>query len=379
MPEWKVPFSYLPQEFDPKSARVRRILGGIEAELTRGHFTLGEHVTEFEERWAGYCGARYAVGVASGTDALMLIVKSLRAETVVTVPNTFVGTVNAILAAGAKPLFVDIGDDYLMSADTALIKRLAYSGARWPFYIMPVHWGGAPVRCSPNIDFRIIEDAAQAAGASVDGQRVGSLGAAGAFSFHPIKNLCAWGDGGMVTTSDEGLAQEIRTLRNQGLEGRDDWAKPGYNSRLDTVQAIVLLEMMKTLDQVNDARIAIAQRYDQGLKSIQQVKVPARDPKKRYVYHLYQVEVIGRDKLLAHLLSKGVEAKAHYPHPLHLQPALAYLGYKQGDFPRAEAFCRNHITIPCHQFLSPTQVDYVAETIADFYRSSTTSSEAIPT
>ena len=356
----KVPYTYLPEEFAPYGKISRDILREIEAELQQGRFTLGPAVQEFEEAFAAVCRTRYAIGVGNGTDALFLIMKAMGIDyhhRVITAPNTFVATVGAIIQAGALPSFWDIGDDYLIHGNTL-------QKGDW---LLPVDWAGATVNLHGPARPWAIEDACQAIGGTANGLKAGSIGIAAAFSLHPLKNVNVWGDGGVVTTSDEGLAQEIRLLRNHGLSDRDTWAKPGFNSRLDTIQAIVGLRVLADLEEVTYARIANARRYDEGLAGIEQVTIPPRNPYTRHVYHLYQVEVEQRDLLQKHLLEAGIEAKVHYPTPLHLQPALAYLGHRRGDFPRAERFCNTHITLPIHQYLRNDQIDYTIEAIREFY------------
>ena len=345
-----------------------RILLAIAREMARGFYTLGPAVQEFEEAFAAYCGVRYAVGVNSGTDALFLLMKALGVgpgDGVITVPNTFVATVGAIIAAGATPVFIDIGDDYLMAQEGQIRPKMppGLQLPGYPKYRIPVHWGGN-IAYTPKLH---IEDACQAIGASYKGRKAGSLGVGAAFSLHPLKNLNVMGDGGMVTTNDEGLAQAIRLLRNHGLQDRDTCVMPGYNSRLDTIQAIVGLEVLKELLWVTERRQANAKRYDEGLRGLKEVTIPYRDSDVEQVYHLYQVEVERRDELLAYLQAKGIEAKVHYAIPLHLQPGFKSLGYQEGDFPRAEAFARDHLTLPVHQYLSNEQLDYVVEAIRGFY------------
>ena len=346
-----VPYTYLTTEFSPDAALGKRILAGIADEMRYGRYTLGPAVHEFEEAFAQVCQTKHAIGVGNGTDALFLIMKAMGVEpgrVIATIPVTFLATVGAIIAADGLPQFEDIPWN---QRDSRGILS------------MPVHWAGEPTTSNG----QFIEDACQAIGAEVNGRRVGSLGIAAAFSLHPLKNVNVMGDGGVVTTNDDALAAEVRLLRNHGLQGRDTWIKPGYNSRLDTIQAVVGLEALKELDWVTERRIANAERYDDGLRGLAQVAYPARLRDIRHVYHLYQVQVENRDELLAYLQAHGVEAKVHYPTPLHLQPALASLGYKRGDFPNAERFCDTHISLPIHQYLTEEQIDYALSCIHDFY------------
>ncbi len=375
----RVPYNYLTEEFaiqglyPGKTTLAAEIFAELMLEVPKGEFTLGPAVAEFESMWAETVGTKYAIGVNSGTDALFLSLKALgigEGDWVATVPNTFMATVGAILATGARPYFVDIGDDYLMQYPT-MIDMI--DGEYYIKAVIPVHWGGAvsPIRNGKHGGSAVLEDAAQAIGGIADnGMKAGTLGKLAAFALHRLKNVNVWGDGGMITTSDEGLAQELRLLRNHGLEGRDNWVKPGYNSRLHTIQAIVGKHVLsKEFEWATKKRIDNARQYDEGL-SIPGVIIPPRTSQ-RHVYHLYQFEVENRSvrqTLLQHLINAGIEAKVHYPIPLHLQPALAHLGYKRGDFPRTERFCDTHITLPVHQYLTDEQVDYVIEVIRDFFK-----------
>lgn len=365
----RVPYTYLSQEFGATGDLQRRILEALAREMNQGRYTLGPAVQEFEERFAEFCGTRYAVGVNSGTDALKLSLRAVGVgpgDGVITVPNTFVATVGAILEVGAIPIFQDIGPDFLMLPEEQFRPKPPpkYQLASYPKYRIPVHWGGNIARSSK----LHIEDACQAIGATLGEQPAGSLGLAGAFSLHPLKNLNVMGDGGMITTNDEGLAQELRLLRNHGLQDRDTCVRPGYNSRLDTIQAIVGLEVLRELPWVTECRIANARVYDAGLKGLREVHIPPRDPEVKQVYHLYQIIVERRTELLGHLQARGIEAKVHYPIPLHLQPGLKFLGYQEGDFPGAEEFAGSHITLPVHQYLTNDQLAWVIESIREFYR-----------
>ena len=378
MVRMKVPYSYLKEEFHLESPLVKDIMRDIADVVAAGDFTLGKKVTEFEEAWAQTVGTRHAVGVSNGTDAIFLILRAIGVtpdDIVVTVPNTFLATVGAILQAGAQVDFVDIGDDYNAGFFDSY-KRTVF---------LPVHWGGCPLswfppssdcpahRVSNTEVWCIVEDACQAIGARSGERNAGAMGHAAAFSLHPLKNVNIWGDGGVVTTDDPSLAAEVRLLRNHGLEGRNTWLKPGYNMRLSTVQAVVGLHTLKYLEWITERRIENAKHYDEGLKPLSgSVLLPKRHPQARHVYHLYQFEIRAdkekRDLLIRWLNDQGVEAKMHYPMPLHFQPPLAGLGYKKGDFPRTERFCDTHVSLPVHQYLTTEQIDYTIEKIGEFCR-----------
>lgn len=364
----KVRYSYLETQF----ADAEDILASIRELLKTGAFTLGPAVEEFERRFAALCGARHAIGVNSGTDALILILKALgigAGDEVITAPNSFIATAGAIAMAGARPVFVDVADDY--NIDPALIERAITPRTR---AILPVHLTGNPAAMPAILDIaerhglHVIEDAAQAIGAAIDGRPAGSWGIAAEFSLHPLKNLNVWGDGGVVVTNSDDLARQIRLLRNHGLRSRDEAVVFGYNSRLDTLQAIVACHLIDKLEGITDARIRHAQAYDAALGSIDgAVRIPGRPHNVRQVYHTYVIQARDRDRLAEFLAGWGIETKVHYPIPIHLQPAAASLGCQRGDFPVCEAQAGSIITLPVHQDLSADQQDCVCAAIREFY------------
>ncbi len=372
----RVPYTYLTTEFAPDKPLAQAIFADIRKELERGHFTLGDWVERFEGEWAEVCGVKYAVGVNSGTDALALALCALtgnkRGGVVVTSPQTFVATAGAIVQAGHMPAFGDVGPDQNLSERGALdvFKQLAPA---LPVAIIPVHWAGKPVRWAARKVYSgapVIEDACQAIGASVDGRPAGSLGTAAAFSLHPLKNINVWGDGGVVTTDDDGLAREVRLLRNHGLADRDTCVKPGVNSRLDAIQAIVGLHVLKELAWVTERRNANARRYDAGLVDVEGVTIPPRDSGIVHAYHLYVIFVSRREELIAFLTERGVEVKVHYPIPLHQQPGFKFLGYELGDLPAADRQAKRILSLPIHQFLTEEQIDFTIASIREFYGAS---------
>jgi dTDP-3-amino-2,3,6-trideoxy-4-keto-D-glucose/dTDP-3-amino-3,4,6-trideoxy-alpha-D-glucose/dTDP-2,6-dideoxy-D-kanosamine transaminase len=366
----KVKYSYLDTQFADSEA----ILESIRGLLKTGQFTLGPAVAEFEQRFATLCGAQFAIGVNSGTDALMLIMKALGigpGDEVITVPNSFIATAGAIAMVGATPVFVDVADDY--NIDPHLIERAITPRTK---AILPVHLTGNPAAMPQLMEIavrrglHVIEDAAQAIGAAIDGRPMGSWGIAAEFSLHPLKNLNVWGDGGVVVTNSEELAEKVRLLRNHGLQTRDECEFFGHNSRLDTLQAIVACHLLEKLDDVTHTRIRNAQIYDAELASLEgAVIVPLRRENVRQVYHLYVIQARARDRLAAFLEERGIEAKVHYPIPIHLQPAARHLGYSPGDFPMCEAQARSILTLPVHQDLSEGQLMFVVESIREFYAS----------
>ena len=367
--EPRVPFSYLDRQF----ADVDDYLAGVRELVLSGDFTLGKALTEFEERFAAMCGQPHAIGVGSGTDALILALRMLGVgpgDEVITTTNTFIATVGAIAATGARPVFVDSEDGFVIDADLIEAATTPRTKA-----ILPVHYTGnvadmpAIMRIAEKHRLHVVEDACQAIAAGIDGQPVGSWGAAAAFSLHPLKNLNVWGDGGVIVTRSAELADKLRLYRNHGLINRDEVAVFGVNSRLDTLQAVIGNRLIGQTEFITHQRIANAARYDAGLADLEpHIRVPRRRPGVTHVYHLYCVRGERRDELLAFLNDRGVEAKVHYPIPVHLQPAAAHLGYGRGDFPVAEADAAATITLPAHQHLTAGEIDYCLDQVHEFYR-----------
>lgn len=378
MVKMKVPYNYLDKQFNVEGDLVKDILGDIKGLVKTGEFTLGPQVCEFEEKFAGICGVKHAIGINSGTDALILILKALGigpGDEVITAPNSFIATANVIRFVGAKPVFVDVDDEYLIDIDK--VKEAITEKTK---AILPVHLTGNPV-FMPNLiggDFQfkeggewrgiyIIEDAAQAVDAEVWGKKAGGWGVAGEFSLHPLKNMNVWGDGGMVTTNNGELAEKIRLMRNHGLASRDVCEVFAGNCRLHTIQAVVGLRLTSDVRRVSDARIKNAELYDYLLKNINNVIIPPRYKSKRQVYHTYVIQVEYREELIKFLAENGVETKVHYPMPIHLQKPYAELGYKKGDFPKCEAQAEKILSLPIHQYLSEDQIYYTTNSIRRFY------------
>jgi aminotransferase EvaB len=363
----RVPFSYLDRQF----AEIEPYLSEIGDLVRGGDFTLGAAVGEFEERFAAMCRLPYAVGVGSGTDALILSLEILGigpGDEVITAANTFVATAGAIAMTRAKPVFVDNDEGYTI--DPARVEAAITPRTR---AIVPVHYSGN-VADMPKImaiahkhDLAVVEDACQAIAASRDGQPVGSWGATAAFSLHPLKNLNVWGDGGMIVTRSMQLRDKLRLYRNHGLVGRDEVAIWGHNSRLDSLHAVIGNRLIDQTAFITKTRIANARKYDEAFADVPEISVPRRSPEVVHTYHLYIVRAQRRDALLAHLQESGVEAKVHYPIPLHLQPAARDLGYKRGDFPQAESDAQTMITLPAHQHLRADEIDYAIARVREFY------------
>lgn len=364
----KVPFSYLDRQF----ANVDDYLADLKAFVVTGDFTLGKPLVEFEQRFAGLCQAPFGVGVNSGTDALMLSLKALGigpGDEVITAANTFIATVGAIAMTGARPVFADSEEGYVI--DPAKIEAAITGKTK---AIIPVHYTGnvadmpAIMPMAQKHGLAVIEDSCQAIQGAIDGKPVGSWGISAAFSLHPLKNLNVWSDGGMVVTHNSEFADQIRLLRNHGLVNRDEAIIYGHNSRLDTLQAVIGNRLIGQVDWITKKRIAHAKLYDQAFADLAPaVRIPARRPGVTHVFHLYILRVEKRDELVAFLNRQGIEAKVHYPIPMHLQKAAAYLGYRAGDFPVAEADAKCVVTLAAHQHLSESEVQFTIEQVRRFY------------
>jgi dTDP-4-amino-4,6-dideoxygalactose transaminase len=373
----KVPFSYLDRQFrsavsnEPKQV-LDLILDDIKEFVQTGDFTLGKKGDEFEKKFASFVGTKHTIGVNSGTDALFLSLKALgigRDDEVITCAETFIATANAIAATGAKPVFVDANDEFTIDVD--LIEDAITERTK---AIMPVWYtGNAPdmdtiLSIASKHNLIVFEDSCTAINASYKNKHAGLFGITGAFSFHPLKNLNVWSDGGVIITDDDSLNERLRMLRNYGLKSRDEVEIFGYNSRLDTLQAVVALRMLDDVRSYTDRRIMIANIYDRAFSQVPQINIPPRHEHIRHVYHLYMIRVDNRDNLLKYCVDRGIEAKIHYPIPLPYQKCASYLGYRPGDFPKTERDCKTIITLPAHPYLTDDEVNYTIETILSFYK-----------
>lgn len=363
-----VPYSYLDRQF----ADIDPYLEDIRALVKSGDFTLGKAVAEFEQRFARLCGLPYAVGVGSGTDAIILSLKIIgvgHGDEVITTPNTFISTVGAIAMVGARPVFVDNNEEYTIDVHQIEAAITPKTKA-----ILPVHLSGSPADMPAIMDIArrhnvpVVEDAAQAILAAIDGKHVGSWGETACFSLHPLKNLNVWGDGGIIVTRSKDLYEKLRLFRDHGMATRDEIEFFSHNSRLDTLQAVIGNRLIGEVESITDQRIANAREYDKAFEDLKDfISIPPRRPNFKRVYHTYVLRVQDRDRLLAYLLKKGVRAKVHYPIPVHLQKAARYLGYKQGDFPVCERDAQCIITLPVHQHLTQEEKNYVIQCVRDFY------------
>jgi dTDP-4-amino-4,6-dideoxygalactose transaminase len=359
--------NYLSEQFEDSE----EVIKDIRQLIKRGDFTLGEAVDKFEEEFRKIAGTKYALGVGSGTDALFLSLKALgikEGDEVITTPYTFYATIGPIVTAGAKPRFVDITDDY--NINTKLIEEAINKKTK---AIMPVHWSG--LICDMNSikdianrnNLAVVEDACHAINAERDGDKAGTHGDTACFSMHPLKNLNVWGDGGVIVTNRKDLYDNLALLRNHGLRDRDTCDIFAYNSRLDTLQAIVGNHYIKKIDHITDMRIKNSNSYDKELSHIPQITIPSRNKNIKQVFHIYCIRVENRDALQEFLVSKGIDAKIHYPTPMHLQPAARDFGYSKGDFPVTERVCEEVLSLPVHEFISEDQMSFVVSSIEDFY------------
>ncbi|MCS6860888.1 MAG: DegT/DnrJ/EryC1/StrS family aminotransferase [Abditibacteriales bacterium] len=360
----KVPFLDLTRQYQQIKAELDAAVLKV---LASGQFILGETVKQFEEAAAHYCGAQHAVGVASGTDALVLALRALGigvGDEVITSPFTFFATAECVSQVGATPVFVDIEPD-TFNLDPAAIESALTSRTK---AVIPVHLFGHCAdmerihAIAEKHGLFVIEDAAQAWGATCNGKRAGGLGYAGCFSFFPTKNLACCGDGGLLTTNDDEIAQQVRLLRTHGQAQRYEHVMLGYNSRLDALQAAVLAVKLKYVDRWNERRRQHAQRYNE-LFAGTPVVPPAEKPYAKHVYHQYTIRVPHRDAVERSLKEAGIGCMVYYRVPLHLQPVYAHLGYPAGSLPVAEQACREVISLPIFPELTEEEVEYVAETV----------------
>lgn len=327
-------------------------------------FIGGSEVTDFERDYAKYCGAKHAIGVSSGTEALRLALIACgvgEGDEVITAPSTFIATVEAIAGVGAKTVFVDV-DETTNNINPSLIADAITDKTR---AIIPVHLYGYPVDMDPILEIakkhnlKVIEDAAQAHGAEYKGQRIGGFGDVACFSFYPGKNLGAYGDAGGIVTNDDEMADEIRLLRDHGRSDKYEHKVLGFNSRLDSLQAAILRVKLAHMEDWTDQRRAAAAIYGELLQD-SNVELPAEQPGFKPVYHLYVVRSEQRDALQAAMKEAGVATGVHYPIPLHLQPALKNLGHEKGDFPVSEKISETCLSLPMFPELTKEQAQKVA-------------------
>jgi len=361
---------YIP--FLHTDARLRdQYIEQFKAFLTDKNYILGHHVADFERSWAAYCQTRFAIGVGNGFDALLLGMKALgiqEGDEVIVPAHTFAASVLPVLHCGARPVLAEV-DPETCNIDPAKVRERISPSTR---AIMAVHLYGNPcdldaltTLCQQH-DIWLLEDNAQAHGATYHGCKTGSFGVLSATSFYPVKNLGALGDGGAVNTDDERLNKKLRLLRSYGSHDKHEFTYAGFNSRLDALQAMMLQTKLDHLDAWITERRSIAQWYRKGLQGLPNVRLLSPTPGSNPSYHIFPIFCKKRDELRAYLSDHGVQTLRHYPNPYHLERAFQRLGYKADDFAITEALCQEEISLPVYPGLSMEDVLYVCEVIRKF-------------
>lgn len=365
--QMQVPFLDLKSHHAPMLTEIN---GAIRDVIESNAFAGGPFVERFEEDFAAYCNSSYAIGLGSGTEALWLTLMALGVgpgDDVITVPNTFMATAEAITYCGARPVFVDVDErTYTLDPDSLPQAVTAKTKA-----IIPVHLFGQPADMDSILKFArhrglfVIEDACQAHGAEYQRRRAGTLGDAGCFSFYPGKNLGAFGEAGAVVTDNAELQEKIRILRDHGQVRKYHHTMIGWNCRMDGIQAAALRVKLRYLEKGNQLRRSHAAHYDQALSGMEEIVTPAHSADVRHVYHVYAIRVQERDEIMRLLGEKGIGCGVHYPIPVHLQEAYRSLGYAQGDFPIAERCAAEFISLPMFPELTSAQLEIVVQGVKE--------------
>jgi dTDP-4-amino-4,6-dideoxygalactose transaminase len=368
--ESPVAFVDLRAQYEAIRDEVRATMDDL---LASGQFILGNSVEEFERAFARYCQTDYAIGVDNGTNAITVALKALgisAGDEVITAVNSFVATAEAIVHAGAKPVLADIQSDYTIDVKD-VEARLTFKTKA----VIPVHLYGQIADMDPILrlaarhNLVVVEDAAQAHGAVYRGRKAGSMGQAGCFSFYPTKNLGAYGDAGAVICSDSKVESRIRALRDHGGALKYKHEVVGHNSRLDALQARILLLKLRYLDEWNSRRRQVAVLYNAILANVPGIVIPEVDAYREHVFHLYVIRVLDRrDALQEHLRRKCIATGIHYPQPIHLTDAFGFLGYRSGEFPVAEECAGQILSLPIYPEISRFQIEHVAEEVSNFMR-----------
>jgi len=363
----KIPFNYLPYQF-----KENKIYFKEWKKLIRScEFTLGPYVEKFEREFSKFIGAKHCISTNNGTDALVLALKSLGVKAndeVITVCNSFYATAGAIVACGAKPVFVDADERYQIN-----INKIEKAITKKTKVILPVHWGGASpdmfqlIKIAKKNNLKIVEDACMGIGAKIKNKRPGTFGEVNAFSMHPLKSLNVMGDGGMIVTNNDKIASWLKKFRNHGMTDRDHISDWGDNKRLQPLQAVVASIELKKINKIIKKRNFNAKILDKKLSKIKFITTPKRVKNYTETFALYMAKFKQRDKLKSYLIKNGVEVKVHYPIPLHLQKPSRLLGYKSGDFPEAEKQAKELLTLPVHQYLNKSQLNFIIKKIENFY------------
>lgn len=355
------------------TALKQEFAAAIQEVIDTGAFAGGPFVTAFEEDFASYCECQHAIGLGSGTDALWLTLLALGigpGDEVITVPNSFMATAEAITYCGARPVFVDV-DEHAHTMDPVALRKAITGRTK---AVIPVQLFGQPADMDSISEIArahglaVIEDACQAHGARYKGRRCGTLGIAGSFSFYPGKNLGAFGEAGTVTTDDANLAQKIRVLRDHGQIRKYHHTMIGWNCRMDGIQGAVLRIKLRQLEHNNELRRSHAAHYNDGFAGISEIITPAEMDYARHVYHIYPIRVRHRDRLMRSLEAKGIGCGIHYPIPIHLQEAYRSLGYQRGVFPVAERAADEFVSLPMFPELTHDEVEIVIAAVKDGIR-----------
>ena len=377
-------FNFLPDQYKKNNSKInhnylknqfsdyKRILNKISKVVQKNDFTLGSEVNKFEKNISKLIKARYVLAVGSGTDAIMLSLKCLgirEGDEVITTPFTFYATIGAIVTSGAKPVFVDIKDDYNIDPDLIEKKITKKTKA-----ILPVHWGGKICDMKKIMDISkkysipVVEDSCHAILAKKYEKFAGNFGQMGCFSLHPLKNLNVWGDGGFIAIKRFKDFKKLSLMRNHGLINRNKTLMFSYNSRLDTIQAVVANHLLKKLKNITKKRIINSKYLDKKLNQFKQIDLIPRDIKSKEVFHLYCLRIKEKKKQIINLLKKNsIDVKVHYPIPMHLQPAAKKFGYKKGSFPIAEQIAKETISLPVHEFITKKDLNKIISIFKKIY------------
>ncbi len=366
--QFKIKHNYLKDQFKKSG----KIFSEIKKLLIRSDFTLGKPVEQFEKLFSKRVESKFSVGVGSGTDAIFLALKTIgvkEGDEVITTPLTYIATVGAIATTGAKPVFVDVKDD--CNINEKLIENKITKKTK---AIVPVHWTGRMCnmkeikKIAKKYNIKIIQDACHAIDSKLDNNSPSFYGDFACYSMHPLKNLNVWGDGGVISFNKKIYNKKLRLMRNHGLKSREDCRIFAYNSRLDSVQAIVGNHILKNkLTDITSSRIKNSKYLDLKLKSINEITITPREKNIKEVFHLYQIRTKKRNRLHNFLKKNGIDSKIHYSKPIHLHKASDKLNYKKGSFPNAEKIASEILSLPVHEFIKKKDLDYMISKIREFY------------
>ena len=360
--------NYLTEQFSD----YKLIFNDISKLIEKADYTLGEPVERFEKLFSKTVNSKFAIGVGSGTDAIFLSLKALgidKGDEVITTPFTYIATVGAIVQTGAKPVFVDIKDD--CNIDENLIEKKISKKTK---AIVPVHWTGKMCdmfkiqKLAKKYNLKIVQDACHAINSKFYNKTPPNFRDTSCYSMHPLKNLNVWGDGGVIATNDVSLYKKLKLMRNHGLSSRENCEFFGYNSRLDSIQAIVGIHVIKKkLSNITNSRIKNSKYLDKNLSTIKEIKLIKKSRFLKEVFHLYQFICKKRNSLNVFLRNNGIDSKIHYQKPIHLHKASKYLNYKKDDFPITEKISKNILSLPVHEYIKLKDLDFMIKKIKEFY------------